>query len=44
MSGITTTSILAPAVAQAYAGKLLLARTRSIIYGLALEEKTLGKK
>jgi len=43
MAGITTTSILPPAVEQEYAGKLLLARTRNLIHGLPLEQKTLGK-
>jgi len=40
---ITTTSTLAPAIAQAYAYKLLRSRTRALIHGLALEQKMLQR-
>lgn len=43
MSGITTTSILLPAIEADYSEKLLRARTRSLIHMLPLEKKILGK-
>jgi len=40
---ITTTSVLPPAIAQTYAYKLLEARSKACIHGMAVQQKTLPK-